>query len=78
MRYYMMWLSWVLGIFILGRPWLYDRETFHDDRFNWYTIWVNGKKQVLFPLVENPKENHSTTLKVCLVDGKKNSKDMKK
>ena len=38
---------------------------------------MEGKKKVLLPLVEMFDESHYTTVKVCLVDGNKFSKEIK-
>ena len=62
----------------LGRPWQYDRYVVHDGRLNQYTLWVNGKKKTLLPLIERPDEVSSTTIKVCMVNGKKFEKEVKK
>lgn len=61
----------------LDIPWQYDRQALHDGRLNQYTIWVDGKKQVLFPLIEKPNENHCTIVRVCLVEGNQFIKDVK-
>ena len=45
---------------------------------NQYTIWANGKKQILFALVEKPKEKHCTTLRVFLVEGNQFVKEKKR
>ena len=62
---------------LLGRPWQYDRKSLHDGRLNQYTIWVDGKKNLSFPLVYKPEENHCTTIRVCLVEGNQFVKDVK-
>ena len=62
----------------LGRPWKYDRYVVHDGRLNQYTLWVNVKKQTLFPLIESPDEVSFTAIKVCMVDGKQLEKEVKK
>ena len=36
----------------LGRPWKYDRYAIHDGRLNQYTLWVNERKKILFPLIK--------------------------
>ena len=41
---------------LLGGPWKYDRYVVHDGRLNQYTLWVNGKKKILLPLIESPDE----------------------
>ena len=56
---------------LLGRPWQYDRYVVHDGRLNQHTLWVNGKNQILMPLIESPDEVSCTTIKVCMVNGKK-------
>ncbi|XP_060202503.1 uncharacterized protein LOC132630942 [Lycium barbarum] len=35
---------------LLGRPWQFDRNTFHDGRKNRYSLELNGKKYTLAPL----------------------------
>ena len=62
----------------LGRPWQYDRHDVHDGRLNQYTLWVNGKKQILLPLIESLDEVNYTTIKVCMVNGKQFEKEVKK
>ena len=62
----------------LGRPWQYDRYVVHYGRLNQYTLWVNGKKKILFPLIEIPNEVNYTTARICMVNGKKFEKEMKK
>lgn len=37
---------------LLGRPWQFDRKTFHNGEKNTYTFWKNGKKIILLPLQE--------------------------
>ena len=63
---------------LLGRPWQYDRYVVHDGRLNRYALWVNGKKQTLLPLIESLDEANCTTIKICMVNGKKFEKGMKK
>ena len=63
---------------LLGRPWQYDRYVVHDERLNQYTLWVNGKKQTLLPLIEVPYEVNCTTTKISIVNGKKFEKEVKK
>jgi len=46
---------------LLGRPWQYDRYAIHDGRMNQYTLWVNGKKHILLPLIESIDEVNCTT-----------------
>ena len=62
----------------LGRPWQYDRYVVHDGILNQYTLWVNGKKQILLPLIESPDEVSCTAIKICMVNGKQFKKEMKK
>ena len=40
------------GHIILGRPWKYGRHTLHDGKLNQCTLWVNGRKKELIPLIE--------------------------
>ena len=49
----------------------------HDGRLNQYTIWVNGVKQILLPLVEKFIGSHCTTVRVCLVEDNKFTREMK-
>ena len=63
---------------LLGRPWQYDRHAVHDGRLNQYTLWVNGKKQTLLPLIESPNEVNCTIVKIFMVNGKQFEKEMKK
>ena len=63
---------------LLGRHWQYDRHDVHDGRLNQYTLWVNGKKQTLLPLIEVPDEVNCTTVKIFMVNGKQFEKEMKK
>ena len=63
---------------LLGRPWHYARHVVHDGRLNQYMLWVNGKKQILFPLIEILDEVSYTTIKVCMVNGKKFENEVKK
>ena len=62
----------------LGRPWQYDRHVVHDGRLNQYTLWINGKKQTLSPLIEVPDEINCTVVKICIVNGKQFEKEVKK
>ena len=55
---------------ILLGSWQYDRCVMHDGRLNQYTLWVNGRKQVLLPLIESLVEINCTTIQVCVVNGK--------
>ena len=63
---------------LLGGPWQYDGYIVHDGRFNQYTLWVNGKKQTLLPLIESPDEVNGTAIKICMVNGKQFEKEVKK
>ena len=63
---------------MLGRPWKYDRYVVHDGMLNHYTLWVNGKKQILFPLIKSLDELSCTAIKVCMVNGKKFKKEVNK
>ena len=63
---------------LLGRPWKYDRYVVHDGRLNQYTLWVNGKKQTLLPLIESLDEVNYTAIKICMVNGKQFEKEVKK
>ena len=63
---------------LMGRPWQYDRYVVHDGRLNQYTLWVNGKKQILLPLIESLDEVNCTIIKVCMVNGKQFEKEVKK
>ena len=62
----------------LGRPWKYDIYDEHDRRLNQYTLWVNGKKQILLPLIESLDEVNYTAIKICMVNGKQFEKEIKK
>ena len=63
---------------LLGRPWKYDRCVVHDGRLNQYTLWVNGRKQILLPLSESPDEVNCNTIRVCMVNGKQFEKEVKR
>lgn len=63
---------------LLGRPWQYDRHAIYDGRLHKYTIMVDGRKQILLPLMEEPISNVCTFVKVCLMEGRKFVKDLKK
>lgn len=39
---------------------------------------MNGRKQILLPLIENPEEVNCTTMRICMVNGKQFEKEMKK
>ena len=60
------------------RPWKYDRYVVHHGRLNEYTLWVNGKKQILLPLIESPDEVSCIVIKKFMVNGKKFEKEVKK
>jgi hypothetical protein len=62
----------------LVRPWQYGRYDIHDGILNQYTLWVNGRKQTLLPLIENPNEVNCTIVRICMVNGNKFEKEMKK
>ena len=49
----------------------------HDGRLNQYTLWMNGKKKILLPLIESPDEVSCTAIKVCMVNGKQFEKEVK-
>ena len=57
----------------------------YDGRLNQHTLLVNGKKQILLPLIENPDEVSCIVIKICMVKGNEkesiflsyNSKDTK-
>lgn len=66
---------WIVVI-LLGRPQQYDTQDLYDGRLKQYTIWVDGKKKILLPLVENPEENLCTIVRVCLVKGNNFVKDV--
>ncbi|XP_060196232.1 uncharacterized protein LOC132625623, partial [Lycium barbarum] len=42
---------------LLGRPWQFDRNTFHDGRKNRYSLELNGKKYTLAPLTPSQIPN---------------------
>ena len=63
---------------LLGRPQQYDRYVVHDGRLNQYTLRVNGKKQILLPLIESLDEVSCTAIKFCMVNGKQFEKEVKK
>ena len=60
------------------RPWKYDRYFVHGARLNQYTLWVNGKKQTLLPLIESPDEVNCTTIIICMVNVKQFEKEVKR
>ena len=62
---------------MLGRPWQYDRHVVHDGGLNQYTLWVNGNKQTLLPLIESLLEANFTAVKNCMVNGKKIEREVK-
>lgn len=39
-----------VGHILLGRPWQYDREVFHNGRTNQYSFCLNNRKFTLAPL----------------------------
>lgn len=47
---------------ILGRPWQHDRYVMHGGQLNQYTLWVNGRKNLLCPLIECPDEINCTII----------------
>ena len=55
---------------LFGRPYKYDRYVLHDERLNQYTVCVNGRKQILLPLIESLDEVNCTAIKVCMVNVK--------
>jgi hypothetical protein len=61
-----------------GVPWQYDTYVVHDGRLNQYTLWVNERKKILFPLIESLDEVNCTAVRICMVNGKKFEKEMKK
>ena len=63
---------------LFGRPWKYDRYDIHYGRLNQYTLWVNGRKKVLLPLIEILDEVNCTAIKFCMVNGKQFEKEAKK
>ena len=63
---------------LLGRPWQYDRYAIHDGRLNQYTLWVNGKKQILLGLIESPDEFNCIAVKICMDNGKQFEKEVQK
>ena len=56
---------------LLGRPYKYNRQEMHDGRLSRYTIVANEMKQVLLLLVRDPKNENCSTLRICLVEGRK-------
>ena len=63
---------------LLGRPWKYDRYSIHHRILNQYTLWVNGRKKILLPWIENLDEVNYSTVRICMVNRKKIEKEMKK
>ena len=63
---------------LLGRPWQYDRNIVYNARLNQYTIWTNGVKDTLMPLIESLDEMNCTTVKLYLVNGKQFEKELRK
>ena len=39
---------------------------------------MNGKKQILLPLIESPDEVNGTAIKICIVNGKQFEKEVKR
>ena len=37
---------------LLGRPWQFDRRSTHEGRSNVYSLWHNGKRHVLQPMLD--------------------------
>ena len=62
---------------LLGKPQKHDTYVVHDGRLNQYTLWVNERKKVLFPLIESIDEVNCITIQVCVINGKKFIKEMK-
>ncbi|KAF7839066.1 Transposon Ty3-G Gag-Pol polyprotein [Senna tora] len=66
MKFGVMWYLCKLGIFVLGRPWQFDRKVNHDDGFtNSYTFEMNGRKITLAPMT--PSEIYQDQLKGLLM-----------
>lgn len=63
---------------ILGRPCKNDKYALHDGILSQYTLSVNGTNQILIPLIESKDEVNCTIVKICIVNGKKIEKEMKK
>lgn len=63
---------------LLGRPWKYERHAIYDGRLHKYTIVVDGKKQILLPLMEEPISNVFTSMKVCAMERRNFVNSLKK
>ena len=77
MKFCVILCLWIVVIFF-WEPWQYDRYAVHDGRLNQYTLWVNGKKQILLTLIESLDEVSCTIIKICMVNGKKIERELKK
>ena len=55
---------------LLGRPWQFDRRSTHEGRTNVYSLWHNGKRHVLQPMLDKD-------IKVDVFAGKKKVQSIK-
>jgi hypothetical protein len=62
---------------LLGRPWQYDMNVFHDGRNNTYTLEKNGRTHMLLP-IEDKKVKEETRNTILLMSGKELLDEIKK
>ena len=61
MKFCVILCPWIVVIFYWVDLGQYDRYIVHDERLNQYTLCVNGRKQILLPLIESRDEVNCTT-----------------
>jgi hypothetical protein len=62
---------------LLGRPWQYDRNVFHDGRMNTYTLKKNGRTHMLHPIKDKEVKSEVRNT-VLLMSGKELLTEVKK
>jgi hypothetical protein len=65
------------AIFLLGRPWQFDRNFIHDGRKNTYTLEKNGREHMLLPIEEKKVKEEANT-SILLMSRKEFLKEVKK
>jgi hypothetical protein len=62
---------------LLGKPWQYDRNVFHDGRMNTYTLEKDGKTHRLLPIKDKEVKLEITST-ILLMSGKELLTEMEK
>ena len=63
---------------LLGRSWKFHRHVVYDGITNKYNAWKDGVTYTLLSLIETLDEMNCIAVRICMVNGKKFEKEMRK